>query len=192
MFWASSIAMFFSAYCIMFTKGRIGLVKFDWVRLSVMLILFCTFVFLSILKCDWSTTDSPLGRISDLSTLNLKDLRGFRDIEGMDKFRKISTSRSPTLYDQRKVAHSTFNLRPNGGGDVDNPFPFFFQIAKKKQRTAPPFFFCTPYNTSFPHTLWKFQTQITLGKITRPRQVTSPHKKFECSSKLPGDHFGVI
>ena len=44
--------------------------------------------------------------------------------------------------------------------------------------------FGTPYRTSFPHTLWKFQIQVTQGQVTRSRQVTSSHKKFECSSKL--------
>ena len=32
--------------------------------------------------------------------------------------------------------------------------------------------------------LWKFQTQVTQGQVTRSRQVTSPHKKFKCSSTL--------
>ena len=37
--------------------------------------------------------------------------------------------------------------------------------------------FGTPVHASFPHMLWKFQTQVALGQVTRSRQVTSPQKK---------------
>ena len=64
------------------------------------------------------------------------------------------------------------------GGSWELPPPFF-QIAKKCATV-----FGTPYHTSFPHTLWKFQIRVTQGQVTRSRQVTSSDKKFECSSKL--------
>ena len=35
----------------------------------------------------------------------------------------------------------------------------------------------TPVFTSFPH-IWKFQTQVTQGQVTRSGQVTSPQKKI--------------
>ena len=59
------------------------------------------------------------------------------------------------------------------------PMRFFVNNVK----TAPAVF-GTHYHTSFPHMLWKFQTQVTQGQVTRSRQLTSPHKKFECSSTL--------
>ena len=75
------------------------------------------------------------------------------------------------------------NLRPTGGGGVWEPLlPFFpdpfFQIAKKRAAV-----FGTPYHTSITY-MWKFQTQVTQGQVTRSHQVTSPRKKLECSSKL--------
>ena len=37
--------------------------------------------------------------------------------------------------------------------------------------------FGMPVHTSFPH-MWKFQTQVTQGQVTRSRQVTSPQKSL--------------
>ena len=39
--------------------------------------------------------------------------------------------------------------------------------------------FGTPVYTSFPHVLWKFQTQVTQGQVNRSRQVTSPQKSLK-------------
>ena len=75
------------------------------------------------------------------------------------------------------VSHNFLSLRP-GGGLLRAPLPSFFQM-----RTA---VFGTAYHASFPHMLYEFQTQVTQGQVTWSRQVTSPHKKFECSSKLHG------
>ena len=50
--------------------------------------------------------------------------------------------------------------------------------------TPPSQVFGTPVHTSFLHTLWKFQTQVTQGQVTRSRQVASPQKKFECLSNF--------
>ena len=61
-------------------------------------------------------------------------------------------------------------------------FGFFVNSLKTAARSAA--VFGTPYHTSVPHMLCKFQTQATQGQVTRSRQVTSPHKKFECSSTL--------
>ena len=74
------------------------------------------------------------------------------------------------------------NLRPAGGGVVETPLCFFPDCQKTAALCAA--VFGTPYNTSFPHMLWKFQTQVTQGQVTRSRQVTSPHQKFEYSPTL--------
>ena len=69
-----------------------------------------------------------------------------------------------------------------GGGCWELPLPFFSRLSKNGGTAAA--VFDTPYHTSFPHILCKFQTQVMQGQVTRSRQVTSPHKKFECLSKL--------
>ena len=63
---------------------------------------------------------------------------------------------------------------------------FFFQIdgataPPARENGAQPAVFGTPYNESFPHMLWKFQTHFTQGQVTRSRQVISLQQKFECS-----------
>ena len=67
-------------------------------------------------------------------------------------------------------------------GVVETPSGFSSRMSKAAALHAT--VFGTPYYKLFTHMLWKFQTQVTQGQVTRPRQVTSPHKKFECSSKL--------
>ena len=42
--------------------------------------------------------------------------------------------------------------------------------------------FGTPVHTLVPQMLQRFQTQVAQGQVTRPRQMTSPKKGFECSS----------
>ena len=78
---------------------------------------------------------------------------------------------------------SKFNPRPAGGGVFEHPaMRFFVNSLKTAARSSA--VFGTPYHTSFPHMLCKCQTQVTQGQVTRSRQVTSPHKTFECSSTL--------
>ena len=71
---------------------------------------------------------------------------------------------------------------PLGMYVCEHPLRFFVNNFKTVACSAA--IFGTPYHTSFPHMLWKFQTQFTQGQITRSRQVSLPHKKFECSSTL--------
>ena len=66
------------------------------------------------------------------------------------------------------------------GGCLNTPIRFFVNNLKTAARSAA--VFGTPYHASFSHMLLKFQTQVTQGQVIRSRQVTSPHKKFECSS----------
>ena len=40
-------------------------------------------------------------------------------------------------------------------------------------------------HTSFPHMLWKFQTQVIQGQVTRSRQVTSHQEMFELAIQTP-------
>ena len=61
---------------------------------------------------------------------------------------------------------------PPGGW---TPFSFFAYITVS---------FGTPIHISSPHMLLTFSTKVTQGQVTRSRQVTSPQKKFECSSLL--------
>ena len=68
------------------------------------------------------------------------------------------------------------------GGVWTPPMRFFVNNVKMAARSAA--VFGIPYHTSFSHMLWKFRTQVTQGQVTRPRQVTSPRNKFECSSTL--------
>ena len=49
----------------MLTKGRVGLMKLDWVNISVIAILLCAFFVHSGVKRDWGTTDNPSGQILD-------------------------------------------------------------------------------------------------------------------------------
>ena len=72
------------------------------------------------------------------------------------------------------------NLRPDGGGLLRAPLRFFPDCQKTAARSAA--VFDTPYHTFFSQRLWKFKTQVTQGPVTRSRQMTSHHKKFEWSS----------
>ena len=60
------------------------------------------------------------------------------------------------------------NPRRARGGCLDTPLRFFAGAA----------IFDTAVHTSFPHTLWKFRTQVTHGQVTRSRQVASPQKNI--------------
>ena len=42
-----------------------------------------------------------------------------------------------------------------------------------------PHIFGTPVHASRSHVVWKFQTQVTQGQVTRSRQVTSPHLSLD-------------
>ena len=53
----------------------------------------------------------------------------------------------------------------------------FSQISKKTVARSSAIF-GTAVHTSFPHTLWKFRTQVTHGQVTRSRQVISLKKKL--------------
>ena len=69
----------------------------------------------------------------------------------------------------------TVNLRRAGGRGCLNTPQVFAAISKTAAlRTA---IFETPVDTSLPH-MWKFQTQVTQGHVTRSLQVTSPQKSF--------------
>ena len=56
----------------MLTKGRVGLLKLDWVSLSVIAILLCTFVAHCGIKSGWGATEHPSGRISDWGTQKIE------------------------------------------------------------------------------------------------------------------------
>ena len=68
------------------------------------------------------------------------------------------------------------SLTRAGPGGVKPPptLRFFADSEKTAARSAA--IFGTPYPTSFPHILQKFQTQVMSGQVTRPGQVTSPLK----------------
>ena len=63
----------------MLTKGRAGLLKRNWVSLSVIAALLCTFIVHSGVQGEWGTTVNPSGRIFYWGTQNLKNLRGFHE-----------------------------------------------------------------------------------------------------------------
>ena len=71
---------------------------------------------------------------------------------------------------------SVYIPRRDGGGHFYVP-PQDFRKDLKKTTARSATVFGIPVHTSFPHMLWKFQTQVT-----RSRQVSSPQKTFECSS----------
>ena len=80
------------------------------------------------------------------------------------------------------------NFRPDeGAGPLESwkppPLQIFFSDCQKTAGLCAEIF-CTSYHASVPHMLWKFKIQVTQGQVTRSRQTTSPHKKFECSSTL--------
>ena len=56
-------------------------------------------------------------------------------------------------------------------------FSRFWLIVERSHVGAGSVIFDTPSHKSFPHMLWKFQTQATQGQVTRSRQVTSHQKK---------------
>ena len=73
-----------------------------------------------------------------------------------------------------RTSAKTKLTRAGPGGCLNTPPPSGFS----------PTVFGTAIHTFYPHTLWKFQSQVTQGQVTRSRQVTSPQKNLECSSSL--------
>ena len=96
----------------------------------------------------------------------------------------VSRSASKELIVERRGAERSIEHSPWWGGGLLRTHLRFFPDCKKKKRGEQRRRFCTPYLTSFPYMLCKLQTQVTQDQVTRSRQVTSPHKKFEWSSKL--------
>ena len=59
----------------------------------------------------------------------------------------------------------------------------FSRIARKRPRAAPPGFHL-PYPPSFCQLLWKFQSWVMQGQVTRSGQVTIPYKNFTIAPQL--------
>ena len=71
------------------------------------------------------------------------------------------------------------------GGQFEHPHEFFVNNLKTAARSAS--VFATPYHTSFSHRLWKFQTQVTQGQVTRSRQVTLPQTVWMLVKATPNE-----
>ena len=100
------------------------------------------------------------------------------------EFNIFSTNRHITREpaDELQRRENAQWIAPRRAGGCLNTPSGFSQISKKKQRRGAPPFFGTPVHTFVSHILLKFQTQVTQGRVTRSRQMTSPHRKFKCSS----------
>ena len=58
-----------------------------------------------------------------------------------------------------------------------------FRDVRKRQRAAPPFFFCIAVRTTVPQLSWKFYVQVNEGQVTTLGQVTPPPKKNPNASR---------
>ena len=91
----------------------------------------------------------------------------------------VKSSRRANKLFENNSRHNVWELFTKLNLALMPPPLRFFQNARKRPLAAPPFL-----ANLIMRMLWKFQTHVTQGRVTRSHQVNSLHKKFECSSKL--------